>query len=139
MKLVSTLVIIAGFSSLAFASPSKYNPKRIYSALNVPEVTVNGGIVGNVTKKKAVGGLSCEKSKAVAPHSVYEYVCSVEQNPDDVDAQAIYGALKVKEVKMKNVPEGQSMLQKSVGGLVCEKSSVVGPHAVAEYSCVILQ
>lgn len=49
--------------------------------------------------------------------------------------EAIYNALNVKEVVLNPGITGASRTQKSVGGLVCEKTLIMVPNAVPTYSC----
>ena len=51
------------------------------------------------------------------------------------DPAAIYQALKVKEKNLNPGIAGSSRLQKSVGGLVCVRSTIVVPGAVPSYVC----
>ena len=51
--------------------------------------------------------------------------------------EAIYKALNVKEVALNPGIVGASHLQKSVGGLVCTKSTVIYPNAQPTYSCAL--
>ena len=51
--------------------------------------------------------------------------------------QAIYDGLQVKEVDKTAGRMGATTFEKSVGGLVCTKTTVVAPNATPEYRCAI--
>lgn len=111
-----------------------YNPQKIYEALNVKEVQLNPGIVGASRTLKAVANLECTRSLVVVPNAVPNYECTVNDNKKE-DFRAIYKALKVKEVQVNPGMVGANRFQKSVGGLICEKSYAVVLKPVAHYTC----
>ncbi len=49
--------------------------------------------------------------------------------------EKIYKALKVKETVLNPGIVGSSRTEKSVGGLICEKSVIIVPNAKPTYSC----
>ena len=48
--------------------------------------------------------------------------------------EGIYEALSISEVRVSDI-EGSETLEKAVGGLTCQKMTLVLPHAVPQYSC----
>lgn len=118
---------MAGQENAGIGGPNKknmYQPSEIYSALNVQAANVNPGMAGLRRQEKSVGGLTCvrEQSAAVTLKSRIQHSCSIDH--EQVDFGAIYNALNVEEQKSNQPKVGGSWLvQKSVGGLTCFKST----------------
>ncbi len=126
--------------ALVVAPPAfavKYDPAKIYKALNVKEEILNPGIAGTSRRAKTVGGLSCYSSILVYPGAKATYTCAIDNKHED--HEAIYNALKVKEVATNPGIAGSSKMEKSVGGLTCDKSRVVYPGAPVSYACVMTE
>lgn len=132
---MKNIVISMILLSSAVSFGSSYNPKKIFKSLNVVAKIEDTGVGGPVTKVKSVGGLTCSSSKAVIPLAKEVFSCMVTENAENVNAQAIYEALKVKEVALNPGIGGSYRVSKSVGGLVCIKSKAVVPDAQEEFTC----
>jgi len=126
-KLVLAITLLS--STIAFAQTDA----DIYSALVVEEVNPHPGLVGAVHLEKAVGGLVCTKSTVVYPGAQSSYVCSL--NEENNDAKEIYAALDAEEYDPSPGAVGAVNVAKSVGSLVCTKSTAVYPGAKARFSC----
>ncbi len=131
------LTAIFAISATASASASKYNAEEIYSVLNVKEVALNPGIVGASRTQKSVGGLTCIRSRVVYPGAKAKFECQVNEKKENFEA--IYKAMKVKEVALNPGIVGASRTLKQAGGLSCIRSLVIYPNAKPTFECDIAE
>lgn len=104
---------------------SQYNPERIYKALAVNPVKMLSENSAVKNYRKTVGGLFCDYHENSLHPGNSGYYCQVTSNEKLINFEAIYIALKVREVSLSSHRPGSFLFTKAVGGLVCAKSGTI--------------
>lgn len=114
-----------------------YDGEAIYNALDVPEMNMSENLLGASITEKSVGDLSCVKTLVIVPDATPSYECQLHESDDATSSQSIYEALDVIEESLNPGIAGAYNIQKSIGGLICQKSRLILPDAPEVFACLL--